>query len=124
MVLAQLRNSVTLFLSADIATFCSNETREQTVTTPGSNTGQGLTTTKREIRQSVALVTRNRPESLERTLRSVKSQDVQPWELVISDDSSEEYAPRVAEIVATFGARYIRGPQRGLYANRNHVAGC
>ena len=76
-----------------------------------------------EIRLSITLVTRNRPASMARTLRSLRSQEIQPWEVIVSDDSTEEYAEEVAAIVQTFGCRYVRGLQRGLYANRNHAAG-
>jgi glycosyltransferase involved in cell wall biosynthesis len=73
-------------------------------------------------RISVALVTRNRPESLERTLRSLRAQDVQPFEVVLSDDSDAEQAPRSREIATRYECRYVTGPRRGLYANRNHSA--
>lgn len=75
-----------------------------------------------EIRISVALVTRNRPESLERCLKSLRSQNVQPFEVVISDDSDPEFAPETEAIAQHWDCRYITGPRRGLYANRNHVA--
>ena len=75
-----------------------------------------------EVRLSVALVTRNRPASLERTLRSLRAQNVQPWEVVISDDSDSGSAGEVERMAAAYGCKYIRGPARGLYANRNHVA--
>jgi glycosyltransferase involved in cell wall biosynthesis len=76
-----------------------------------------------EVSLSVALVTRNRPNSIGRALESMRSQNVQPWEVIVSDDSAEEHAKTVASIVQAFGCRYVRGPQRGLYANRNHAAG-
>jgi glycosyltransferase involved in cell wall biosynthesis len=60
--------------------------------------------------------------SLRRTLESLRAQDVQPWEVVLSDDSSEDMASEVASLANEFHCRYIRGPSRGLYANRNHVA--
>ena len=75
-----------------------------------------------DVRISVALVTRNRPESLARTLRSLRAQSVEPWEVVVSDASDAETSAEVEELVRRFGCRYLRGPQRGLYANRNHVA--
>ena len=75
-----------------------------------------------EVRLSVALVTRNRPDSLRRTLSSLRDQDVQPWEVVVSDDSDDAQAAATEAVVCDFGCRYIRGPRRGLYANRNHVA--
>ena len=73
-------------------------------------------------RISVALVTRNRPASLLRTLQSLERQDVQPWEVIVSDDSNEERRGEVREMVESRGFRYLRGPRRGLYANRNHAA--
>ncbi len=71
---------------------------------------------------SIALVTRNRPESLARTLQSLRSQSVQPWEVVVSDDSDDTFVDEAKEITQKYGCRYLRGPQRGLYANRNHAA--
>jgi glycosyltransferase involved in cell wall biosynthesis len=71
---------------------------------------------------SIALVTRNRPESLRRCLKSWRSQSVQPFEIVISDDSNDPHQAEMQQIAAEFGARWIAGPRRGLYANRNHVA--
>jgi glycosyltransferase involved in cell wall biosynthesis len=40
---------------------------------------------------------------------------------VISDDSDDSMRPEVQEIAKLFQARWIAGPRRGLYANRNHV---
>jgi glycosyltransferase involved in cell wall biosynthesis len=74
------------------------------------------------IQLSVALVTRNRPVSLERTLISLRAQEDQPFEVVISDDSDAGIAPVTQRIAATFGCTYLRGPRRGLYANRNSAA--
>ena len=74
------------------------------------------------IEISVALVTRNRPASLRRCLVSWRSQTVQPFEIVISDDSDDLIRPLVQNLAAEFDARWTSGPRRGLYANRNHVA--
>lgn len=75
-----------------------------------------------EIRLSIALVTCGRPDSLARTLASVRAQDIQPWEIVISDDSASDAAPAARALAERYGCRYVRGPQRGLYANRNAAA--
>lgn len=75
-----------------------------------------------EIRLSVALVTRNRVGSLRLTLRSLQQQETPPYEVIVSDDSDNESAAQTQELVQEFGFVYLRGPQRGLYANRNHVA--
>jgi glycosyltransferase involved in cell wall biosynthesis len=82
--------------------------------------GLGLESASNKI--SIALVTRNRPDSLERTLRSLRAQSVQPWEVVISDDSDDTHRAAVERLAAEYDCRYVRGPQQGLYANRNHVA--
>ena len=78
-----------------------------------------------EISLSVALVTRNRPDSLDRCLKSLRAQTSQPFETVISDDSDDSddlYKDLTKEVAKKWGCRYIEGPKRGLYANRNHVA--
>ncbi|HEY2342522.1 MAG TPA: glycosyltransferase family 2 protein [Chthoniobacteraceae bacterium] len=76
-----------------------------------------------DIRLSVALVTRNRPESLGECLASLRKQEIQPWEIIVSDDSgSAEAAAAVQQVAGEFGAIYRVGPKRGLYANRNAAA--
>lgn len=75
-----------------------------------------------DVRLSVALVTRNRPDSLARTLRSLRAQGAQPAEVIISDDSDDLAAREVVDLAAEFDCRYVRGPGRGLYANRNSAA--
>lgn len=75
-----------------------------------------------DIRLSVALVTRNRPSSLERTLGSLCAQEIRPYEIVVSDDSEDRVASDVLRISERFGCHYVRGPRRGLYANRNRAA--
>jgi glycosyltransferase involved in cell wall biosynthesis len=75
-----------------------------------------------EVRLSIALVTRNRPESLERCLKSWQSQTIFPFELVVSDDSDQAYAQQVKELANKYNCVYTKGPQRGLYANRNHAS--
>lgn len=74
------------------------------------------------IRLSAAVVTRNRPDSLQRCLASLRGQSVQPFEVVISDDSDWQIAPEIRELARRWGCRYSPGPRRGLYANRNRVA--
>jgi glycosyltransferase involved in cell wall biosynthesis len=75
-----------------------------------------------EISLSVGLVTRNRPESLARTLRSLRAQDVQPFEVLVSDDSDAELRERTRAVAEQYGAVHVLGPRRGLYANRNASA--
>lgn len=71
---------------------------------------------------SIALVTRNRPLSLQRTLESLRDQSVQPDEIVISDDSDQMHSVVVRILAEQYGCRYVWGPHRGLYANRNNAA--
>ena len=75
-----------------------------------------------DVSLSVALVTRNRPDSLQRTLRSLGAQDVELFEVVVSDDSEPALARVTREVALEHGCRYVAGPQRGLYANRNAAA--
>jgi glycosyltransferase involved in cell wall biosynthesis len=74
------------------------------------------------VRISVALVTRNRIAYLKGFLASIRQQSVQPHEIIVSDDSDREAQAAVYAIAAQFDAIYIKGPQRGLYANRNNAA--
>lgn len=74
------------------------------------------------IQISIALVTRNRPESLERCLKSLRFQSVQPYEVIVSDDSDPVYVAYTKEVSERWNCQYISGPRRGLYANRNHAA--
>ncbi len=75
-----------------------------------------------EVSLSVALVTRNRPEILRRCLQSWRSQTIAPFEIVVSDDSDPEHADNARELANEFVCRYVPGPHRGLYANRNHAS--
>jgi glycosyltransferase involved in cell wall biosynthesis len=74
------------------------------------------------ITLSVALVTRNRVDSLLRCLQSWAAQEVAPFEIVVSDDSDDRTAGQVRQLCERFNCIYTRGPCRGLYANRNHAA--
>jgi glycosyltransferase involved in cell wall biosynthesis len=74
------------------------------------------------VQLSVALVTCNRPDSLERGLASLRSQSIQPFEVIISDDSEKDHAKQVQQLAAQYGGIYCAGPRRGLYANRNFAA--
>jgi glycosyltransferase involved in cell wall biosynthesis len=71
---------------------------------------------------SVALVTRNRPDKLERTLLSLRTQGEQPFEVLVSDDSDDALADDSRAVAEAYGCDYARGPGTGLYANRNAVA--
>jgi glycosyltransferase involved in cell wall biosynthesis len=71
---------------------------------------------------SIALVTRNRPDSLFETLKSLRQQSIQPTEVIVSDDSSLDRAHETKDIADRWDCHYIQGPRQGLYANRNHVA--
>ena len=71
---------------------------------------------------SVALVTCNRANFLERCLASLRDQSVQPFEVFVSDDSVAEEAGRTREVAMRNGCAYSVGPHRGLYANRNFAA--
>jgi glycosyltransferase involved in cell wall biosynthesis len=75
------------------------------------------------IKLSIALVTRNRSCSLARTLESLSKQSIQPYEVVISDDSDmQSMIDLNSELALKYGYTYITGPRKGLYGNRNFVA--
>lgn len=75
------------------------------------------------LRIAVCICTRNRPGALARALASIVRSRCAAAVTVVSDDSDDEMAGRVAEVCARAGTevRYVRGPRRGLGANRNHA---
>jgi glycosyltransferase involved in cell wall biosynthesis len=74
------------------------------------------------VQLSIALITCNRPDSLECGLASLRSQGVQPIEVIVSDDSGRDHAERTRAVATRYGCTYRTGPHRGLYANRNFAA--
>jgi glycosyltransferase involved in cell wall biosynthesis len=75
-----------------------------------------------EPKISVAVATRNRPDSVDRLLSSLRAQEPQPYEVIVGDDSTDQFAPAVRRIVERHRYSYSRAPQRGLFANRNATA--
>jgi glycosyltransferase involved in cell wall biosynthesis len=72
------------------------------------------------IELSIALVTRNRPDNLNRVLSSLFSENPHIYEVVVSDDSNDEKSKEQNRLISEkYGCKYIVGPQLGLYANRN-----
>ncbi|MEM1211386.1 MAG: glycosyltransferase family 2 protein [Planctomycetota bacterium] len=73
---------------------------------------------------SVCVATRNRPDLLERGLRSLVDARPCPAQVVVSDDSDD--GEEAAAVCASFAdesahteIKYVRGPRVGLSANRN-----
>lgn len=63
----------------------------------------------------------NRPDDLRNCLASLATSRARPYEVIVSDDSREDLADRVRQVVERFPeVRYLRGPRAGLGANRNH----
>jgi glycosyltransferase involved in cell wall biosynthesis len=70
------------------------------------------------MRIGICICTIDRPIELRRCLQSIAQADVMPDEVIVSDDSDNDKA--TMEVCKDFPfVRYIRGPQRGLAANRN-----
>jgi GT2 family glycosyltransferase len=67
---------------------------------------------------SICVCTRNRPENLRTCLASVEAGDELPEEIIVSDDSDQ--GSETQDVCREFPfASYVRGPCRGLSANRN-----
>src|SRR5262245_48632591 len=74
--------------------------------------------TREEIRLSVLICTLDRPDELERCLRSLFAGAEHPHEVVVGDDSADE--ARVRRICAQYPVvLYVRGEGTGLPAKRN-----
>jgi glycosyltransferase involved in cell wall biosynthesis len=61
-------------------------------------------------------------ESILISVALVRSQSTQPYEVIVSDDSNLNASSEVQKIVNKWECRYLSGPRRGLYANRNNAA--
>jgi glycosyltransferase involved in cell wall biosynthesis/GT2 family glycosyltransferase len=71
-------------------------------------------------RLSVCICTANRPDVLRRCLLSIADGENLPFEVVVGDDSLD--GSETATVCRDFPfVRYVRGPRRGLCANRNVV---
>ncbi|HET9480226.1 MAG TPA: glycosyltransferase [Candidatus Polarisedimenticolia bacterium] len=71
---------------------------------------------------SVCVCTMNRPEELERCLEALSRSSIAPLEIIVSDDSREELSGTIHGIAERFPrVRYVRGPRRGVSANRNNT---
>ncbi len=67
---------------------------------------------------AILICTCDRPDLLRRCLAAIAAGTVPPTEVLVSDDSPDGGA--TAAVCADFpGVRYMRGPRRGLCANRN-----
>ncbi|MBJ7354223.1 MAG: glycosyltransferase [Thermoleophilaceae bacterium] len=68
---------------------------------------------------SVCVCTRNRPTELTECLQSIAESSVPVAQVIVSDDGIPD-GPAV-EICREHGAEYLRGPRKGLCANRNRA---
>lgn len=75
-----------------------------------------------DIRISVCICTRNRPDDLAKAIRSVLASSQQPHEIVVSDDSSN---PLSRDLVSAQFPEvvFVEGPRKGLGPNRNCALG-
>ena len=66
----------------------------------------------------LCICTYNRPDDLDRCLKSVCAASYRPETIIVSDDSKDD-APARAVVERYPGVTYQRGPSQGLGANRN-----
>ncbi len=70
---------------------------------------------------SICICTMNRPTELRRCLEGIEKSSIKPYEVIVSDDSNEELVEETETITSSFkDTRYIRGPRKGVAANRNN----
>jgi GT2 family glycosyltransferase len=72
------------------------------------------------MRFSVCICTRNRPDDLQKALKSVQKSHIPIHEVIVSDDSTDL---RTKEVIRSFfpDVIYLEGPKKGLSANRNNA---
>ena len=70
---------------------------------------------------SVCVPTRNRPQYLRACLNSIQRSDLQPIEIVVSEDSDKKCVAETKRIALSFSkVKYVEGPKKGASANRNN----
>lgn len=70
---------------------------------------------------SVCICTMNRPLELKNCLESIERSSIKPYEVIVSDDSNEEFAKETERITSSFKCtKYIKGPRKGVAANRDN----
>jgi GT2 family glycosyltransferase len=68
---------------------------------------------------SAVIITRHRPDMLQHTIQSLTQMVYPLAEIIVSDDSSNDSTMNM--VASRYpGVKYIRGPQRGIAANRNN----
>ena len=73
------------------------------------------------MRLTTCITTRNDPERLDKCLQAIWNSNIKPYSAIVSDDSPEsEMQDKNRQIVENYpGTTYLKGPQRGVNANRN-----
>lgn len=75
-----------------------------------------------DLRITLALLTRNRPDCLRNALTAACAGSSLPDEVLVSDDSNEDQTELTLAVVRDFPKiRYTKGPRKGLGANENHL---
>lgn len=69
---------------------------------------------------SICICTRNRPEDLNKALKSVERSTYPVFEVIVSDDSTNDATKTLITSHFPF-VKYLEGPRKGLGANRNNV---
>lgn len=72
---------------------------------------------------SACITTRNRTQKLDDCLLALWESNIQPYSVIVSDDSSEyEIQQKNCQLVKKYpGTTYILGPRSGVCANRNNA---
>jgi glycosyltransferase involved in cell wall biosynthesis len=71
------------------------------------------------MRVSVIVCTRNRADSIGKTLTAVSQMEASPFELLVVDSSTEQEREETVKRAREFGAKYVLEPRRGLNIARN-----
>ena len=71
---------------------------------------------------SVIIPAYNAANTIEKAIRSVQSQSLEDWELIIVDDGSTDHTPEIVGLLAESDKRiqYVRQSNAGAAAARNH----
>jgi glycosyltransferase involved in cell wall biosynthesis len=69
---------------------------------------------------SVCICTRNRPDELQKAIKSLEESQIPIYEVIVSDDSTDLRTKNLIQLSFP-NVKYLEGPRKGLSINRNNA---
>lgn len=77
---------------------------------------------KKNISLTIGIITKDRPDFLKKSLENKYKQSFKDFYILVSDDSTLKSNINKNKLLCKrYNAKYLIGPRKGLYANRNNI---